>query len=48
MPELYFRVRWPDGGTQCCHSPSTVVDDYFGSAPAPTVAAVLDVGGSGR
>lgn len=29
MPEMYFHVRWPDGETQRCYSPSTVVEDYF-------------------
>ncbi|WP_059012548.1 MSMEG_0570 family nitrogen starvation response protein [Streptomyces specialis] len=29
MPEMYFDVRWPDGVTQRCYSPSTVVADYF-------------------
>nr|WSY48823.1 MSMEG_0570 family nitrogen starvation response protein [Streptomyces sp. NBC_00886] len=29
MPEMYFQVRWPDGVTQRCYSPSTVVEDYF-------------------
>jgi uncharacterized repeat protein (TIGR04042 family) len=29
MPELYFHVRWPDGESQRCYSPSTVVEDYF-------------------
>ncbi|MDH6513875.1 putative repeat protein (TIGR04042 family) [Streptomyces sp. SAI-135] len=29
MPEMYFHVRWPDGTTQRCYSPSTVVEDYF-------------------
>ncbi|MEV0034928.1 MSMEG_0570 family nitrogen starvation response protein [Streptomyces sp. NPDC050804] len=29
MPEIYFHVRWPDGATQRCYSPSTVVEDYF-------------------
>ena len=29
MPEMYFYVRWPDGTTQRCYSPSTVVEDYF-------------------
>ena len=29
MPETYFQVRWPDGVTQRCYSPSTVVEDYF-------------------
>lgn len=29
MPELYFHVRWPDGETQRCYSPSTVIEDYL-------------------
>jgi uncharacterized repeat protein (TIGR04042 family) len=29
MPEMYFRVRWPDGQVQRCYSPSTVVEDFF-------------------
>lgn len=29
MPELYFHVRWPDGESQRCYSPSTVVEEYF-------------------
>ncbi|MFC8516561.1 MSMEG_0570 family nitrogen starvation response protein [Streptomyces sp. NPDC057257] len=29
MPEMYFHVRWPDGATQRCYSPSTVVEDYL-------------------
>lgn len=24
MPEVYFRVRWPDGTSERCYSPSTV------------------------
>jgi len=26
---MYFDVRWPDGLTQRCYSPSTIVEDYF-------------------
>ena len=29
MPEMYFRVRWPDGSVERCYSPSTVVADFF-------------------
>ncbi|MET1413550.1 MSMEG_0570 family nitrogen starvation response protein [Roseibium sp. HPY-6] len=29
MPELMFRVRWPDGKEEDCYSPSSVVRDYF-------------------
>ena len=29
MPETLFRVRWPDGQTETCYSPSTVIRDFF-------------------
>lgn len=29
MPEMHFRVRWPDGSEECCYSPSLVIHDYF-------------------
>jgi len=29
MPEMYFRIRWPDGVAETCYSPSLVVKDYF-------------------
>ncbi|MFD5074543.1 MSMEG_0570 family nitrogen starvation response protein [Streptomyces sp. NPDC058371] len=38
MPELYFHVRWPDGETQRCYSPSTVVEDYL------TIGGVYELG----
>ncbi|MDQ6751385.1 MAG: MSMEG_0570 family nitrogen starvation response protein, partial [Actinomycetota bacterium] len=34
MPELYFRVRWPDGTIRRCYSPSLVVRDHFESGAA--------------
>jgi uncharacterized repeat protein (TIGR04042 family) len=29
MPEMRFRIRWPDGSTETCYSPSLVIKDYF-------------------
>jgi uncharacterized repeat protein (TIGR04042 family) len=29
MPEMYFTVRWPDGSTERCYSPSLVVEDFL-------------------
>ncbi len=29
MPEMQFRVRWPDGGVETYYSPSRVIKDYF-------------------
>ncbi|WP_242179830.1 MSMEG_0570 family nitrogen starvation response protein [Saccharopolyspora soli] len=38
MPEMYFRVRWPDGEIQRCYSPSTVIADYFEPGAVYSVA----------
>lgn len=29
MPEMTFRVRWPDGAEASCYSPSLVMHDYL-------------------
>jgi len=29
MPELLFRVRWPDDTTTLCYSPSSTIADAF-------------------
>jgi uncharacterized repeat protein (TIGR04042 family) len=29
MPEVWFKVRWPDATTTRCYSPSTIVRNYF-------------------
>ncbi|MGG6430400.1 MSMEG_0570 family nitrogen starvation response protein [Acetobacter ghanensis] len=29
MPEMTFRVRWPDGKESDCYSPSLVIQDHF-------------------
>lgn len=29
MPQMRFRVRWPDDTVSSCYSPSLVVKDYF-------------------
>ena len=29
MPEMRFRVRWPDRSESLCYSPSLVIKDYF-------------------
>ncbi|GAA1011940.1 hypothetical protein Aple_013820 [Acrocarpospora pleiomorpha] len=34
MPEIYFRVRWPDGSVQRCYSPSLVVEEYLSPGQA--------------
>ncbi len=29
MPEINFKIQWPDGTEQKCYSPSLVVKQYF-------------------
>lgn len=29
MPEINFKIQWPDGTQQDCYSPSLVVKQYF-------------------
>ncbi len=29
MPEMSFRVRWPDGEIEDCYSPSTVIREHL-------------------
>ncbi|NOR69739.1 MAG: MSMEG_0570 family nitrogen starvation response protein [Methylomarinum sp.] len=29
MPEMRFRIRWPDQSTSLCYSPSRVIKDYL-------------------
>jgi uncharacterized repeat protein (TIGR04042 family) len=29
MPEMRFHIRWPDGTSETCYSPSLVIKDYF-------------------
>src|SRR6185503_2936660 len=29
MPEMHFRILWPDGQRETCYSPSLVIKDYL-------------------
>lgn len=42
MPEMTFEVRWPDGSTQRCYSPSLVMHDYLSTGTAYTVGDFVD------
>ncbi len=41
MPEMWFEVRWPDGSSEACYSPSLVIKDYFREGQAYAVADFL-------
>ena len=38
MPEMRFLVRWPDGISETCYSPSLVIKDYFREGETYTLA----------
>jgi uncharacterized repeat protein (TIGR04042 family) len=42
MPEMRFRIRWPDGRLETCYSPSLVVRDYLVEGESYTLADFLD------
>lgn len=41
MPEMTFEVRWPDGSTQRCYSPSLVVHDHLSVGGQYTVGDLV-------
>jgi uncharacterized repeat protein (TIGR04042 family) len=38
MPEMRFHIRWPDGTTESCYSPSLVVKDFLSVGESYPVA----------
>jgi len=41
MPEMRFRVRWPDDTVSSCYSPSLVVKDFLAAGQSYQVAEFL-------
>jgi uncharacterized repeat protein (TIGR04042 family) len=29
MPEMHFKIQWPDGSEEACYSPSLIIKKYF-------------------
>jgi uncharacterized repeat protein (TIGR04042 family) len=42
MPEMRFRIRWPDGRLETCYSPSLIVKDYLAEGESYALADFLD------
>ena len=42
MPEINFKIQWPDGAQETCYSPSLVVKKYFEPGKAYTVADFVE------
>jgi uncharacterized repeat protein (TIGR04042 family) len=43
MPEMWFKVQWPDGVEEVCYSPSTVVAEYIVEGSRYPVARFLEL-----
>lgn len=41
MPEVTFRVRWPDGSQESCYSPSSTIKDFLTPGEAYPLAEFL-------
>ena len=41
MPEMHYRLRWPDESETTCYSPSLVIRDYFEPGADYTMADFL-------
>ena len=42
MPEVHFRIEWPDGEVTRCYSPSTIVREYFRPGVTLTIAELVE------
>jgi uncharacterized repeat protein (TIGR04042 family) len=41
MPEMHFLIRWPDGASERCYSPSRVVGEFLSPGEAYALADFL-------
>lgn len=42
MPEMHFRIRWPDGTSETCYSPSLVIKSYFSAGTQYALSDFLE------
>lgn len=42
MPEVTFRIRWPDGTEESCYSPSTIIQEYLSPRQDYALAEFLE------
>src|SRR6185369_17710785 len=42
MPEMHFRVRFPNGATMNCYSPSYVIEDFLNEGQSYAVPDFLE------
>ena len=41
MPEINFKIQWPDGQQEVCYSPSLIVQKYFEPGESYTITDFL-------
>lgn len=41
MPEMLFDIRWPDGASEQCYSPSLVIKDHLAVGAAYEIAEFM-------
>ena len=42
MPEINFKIQWPDGTQEICYSPPLIVKDYFKVGETYSVSEFLE------
>ena len=42
MPEVNFKIQWPDGKQEICYSPSLVVKKYFEPGEVYTISEFVE------
>lgn len=42
MPEVNFKIQWPDGKQETCYSPSLIVKKYFEPGASYTVSEFVE------
>ncbi|MBJ3762514.1 MSMEG_0570 family nitrogen starvation response protein [Maribius pontilimi] len=42
MPEVDFRIRWPDGSEESCYSPSTAIRTYLSAGKTYALRDFMD------
>jgi uncharacterized repeat protein (TIGR04042 family) len=42
MPEMHFRIHWPNGVVEICYSPSLVIKDYFSPGQSYALADFVE------
>ena len=43
MPEMMFHIRWPDGASEQCYSPSLVIKDHLQVGASYRVAEFMQL-----